>query len=333
MRLVAATRILDEDDIVEAFVRHNAAEIDHFLFLDDGSQDRTIEILSSLRAEGFSISLFRHASVSFAEVAANTWLYQQADRTLAPDWVCFLDCDEFISTDDLRISVAMHEACSLHERLGRLPPGVQALRLRLVNYVASNEDDAQELLISRRLRWRHKIPHEVHKIFLRGGLSGRDVVVGGGNHSADIDGVLAHCEDETYRLLAHFPRRSAWHEMAKSFNGWLKALAAGEREMTQNRSLHYQPVFERLRDDPASLMFNESYVQLPVQPGIHVFCPMYYRGAALRYTCWQDPRLRAVQIVARGCQRLAERHGRLLDAVPAAFEQVVAWDAAIEQVI
>ena len=45
MRIVAITRVLDEADIIEAFVRHTAAYVQHHIFVDNGSIDGTVEIL------------------------------------------------------------------------------------------------------------------------------------------------------------------------------------------------------------------------------------------------------------------------------------------------
>jgi hypothetical protein len=65
-KIVSVTRILNEDDIVEAFVRHNAVHADHMLFLDDSSIDRTLEILQTLQVEGFPLTVFQN----FAECLA-----------------------------------------------------------------------------------------------------------------------------------------------------------------------------------------------------------------------------------------------------------------------
>ena len=47
MTLIGITRVLNEDDIVEAFVRHHATMVDHHLILDNGSSDETVNILKA----------------------------------------------------------------------------------------------------------------------------------------------------------------------------------------------------------------------------------------------------------------------------------------------
>ena len=96
MRLVAATRILNEQDIVEAFVRHTAAFVDHHVLLDNGSIDGTLDILGKLRGEGLQVSLYGTASLSFNEVESGTFLFRTAVTAHGADWVLMLDTDEFI---------------------------------------------------------------------------------------------------------------------------------------------------------------------------------------------------------------------------------------------
>lgn len=72
MRLVSVTRILNEDDIVEAFVRHNSVGLDHMIFLDNGSSDRTLDILRALQREGVPLSVFQAISAEFDEADAST---------------------------------------------------------------------------------------------------------------------------------------------------------------------------------------------------------------------------------------------------------------------
>ena len=59
MRLVAVTRIRNEDDIVEAFARHHAALVDHHVFLDNGSADGTLAILAALHRDGLPLTVLQ----------------------------------------------------------------------------------------------------------------------------------------------------------------------------------------------------------------------------------------------------------------------------------
>src|SRR5262249_25267225 len=63
MKLIAISRVKNEADIIEAFVRHHAQHFDTLIVLDDGSTDSTYGILQSLLAEGIPLTLLREASV------------------------------------------------------------------------------------------------------------------------------------------------------------------------------------------------------------------------------------------------------------------------------
>src|ERR1700722_10517557 len=96
MKLAAVSRILNESDIVEAFVRHTAYFVDHHFFVDNGSVDGTLAILQKLKDEGFAITVFQSNARSFVESKINTILYQTAVKSIQADWVVFRATSEFI---------------------------------------------------------------------------------------------------------------------------------------------------------------------------------------------------------------------------------------------
>ena len=82
MTLIGISRVLNEDDIVEAFIRHHATMVDHHLILDNGSTDKTVDILKALKDEGLKITVFQNRSVYFNEVGYNTELFKHARNGL-----------------------------------------------------------------------------------------------------------------------------------------------------------------------------------------------------------------------------------------------------------
>jgi glycosyltransferase involved in cell wall biosynthesis len=180
VKIVAATRLFNEDDIVEAFVRHNANFVDHLIFLDNGSVDRTIEILMHLKDEGFSTSLLRQKCCFFLESLQNTILYNTAARYSGADWVVFLDADEFLDTRKSDVA--------WRDRLSGLPGETACLKLNMINYQDSHLDNPAELVVPVRITRRWAEPHNVFKICLRGSLLDSAVVVDAGNHDAFMAG-------------------------------------------------------------------------------------------------------------------------------------------------
>lgn len=316
MRVVTVSRILNEDDIVEAFVRHNATFVDHMMFLDNGSTDCTLDILRRLQTEGLPLSVFQTHSVSFDETAVNTWLYATADRMHRPAWIAFLDVDEFISCDDNRLAIT----------LGRRPTAGPALMVRLVHYFDTAEDDNSDQLVPRRMRWRLKDDLDIFKVIVRGGIGGV-VSIDAGNHGGTLAGTPFPHLPEPRIELAHYPRRSGWHGLQKTVVGWLKVLAAGEEAVQRGYSQHYRSEFETLRERSGTLLRNPDYFAQPVNHETMKAEPLDYRGSPLRYTEAVDPMLRAVRNGLCYAEMLARRHGALLDHATGARELVERWNA------
>lgn len=304
MTIIAVTRVLNEDDIIEPFIRHHAAMVDHHVLLDNGSIDHTLVILSQLRAEGLPISVYRSESVVFQETYFNTFLYNAASRDHDASWVLYLDADEFV---DMRDSPA-----DLRSVLESVPPAVAAVRLNMINYRDSSLDPAEPISPVSRIGYRAASLADVWKICVRGRLPGQ-VIVEPGNHGATIDGRPVLCADSAAVRLAHFTRRSAWQEIAKIIIGRLKVLATAGDAIANNRSAHYTPVFERMLHKPAELLLAEEYFTgRDVESGDFVHDPIRYEGGDLRYTHKPDYRMKAAQSVLSYAERLARHHAVLL---------------------
>ncbi|MGR9036843.1 MAG: glycosyltransferase family 2 protein [Gammaproteobacteria bacterium] len=97
MTIAAISIVRNEEDIIEPFVRHNAAHVDFFLICDHASTDATQSILHRLRAEGYPIFLYRVHGEAFLQGRWMTILAHEA-KALVPRlrYVAPLDADEFI---------------------------------------------------------------------------------------------------------------------------------------------------------------------------------------------------------------------------------------------
>jgi hypothetical protein len=303
MRLVAASRVLNEDDILEAFVRHHAAMIDHHILLDNGSTDRSLAILKALQAEGLPLTVFQTGTTHFCEPSTLTALYRMA-ASMAADWVLMLDADEFI---DQRGA-----AGGLRGVLAGAPADVAVLRLRTAAYCPTPDDDATELVVPRRIRHREPELQPVPKVIVRGALANHRITIGAGSHDVLRDGQRVASSPAEQLALAHYQRRSPWQQIAKSAIGRLKVIAAGTTAET-GASAHYNQVFESLRDQPASLVRNPAFLVPPPQGGL-VDDPLEYLGGELRYTEPGDPLLKALSAVAAYGEALANQHARLVDS-------------------
>ncbi|CZT33306.1 glycosyltransferase family 2 protein [Rhizobium sp. 9140] len=98
MKIVGVVRTLNEDDIIEAVIRHHLAQMDSVIVLDDGSNDRTVVIVRAMIDEGLPIELIERRCVIFDEGNRNTFLFDRARDLHGADWVVFFDADEFVDT-------------------------------------------------------------------------------------------------------------------------------------------------------------------------------------------------------------------------------------------
>jgi hypothetical protein len=316
MRLVAASRVLNEDDILEAFVRHHAALVDHHIFLDNGSSDRSLAILRALHAEGLPLTVLQARTAHFCETSLLTGLFRMA-AGMGADWVLMLDCDEFV--DQRRM------AGDLRARLAALRPEQSVLGLPVSAFHPLPSDNAADLLVPRRIRWRERERRPEPKIVLRGALAAPNVSVAAGNHAAMRDGQLIPMTLADDLELAHFPHRSPWQQAAKSAIGRLKVIAAGLEMAAGNVSNHYNADFDRIRNDPASLLRDAGLLSPGAPETGLVEDPIDYQGGELRHTVAGDPMTKAIAAMAAFGETLATQHARLLDTNEGARLQVHNW--------
>jgi glycosyltransferase involved in cell wall biosynthesis len=305
MRLIAVTRILKEDDIVEAFVRHHAGMVDHHLFLDNGSTDRTLDILRSLKAEGLKLTVLQNTAPFYAEVSYNTNLFKHARGMFSADWVLFLDADEFVDTRNV--------PNSLRHQLTVLPAEVRCLAVASVNYLDLPSDNSAEPIVPLRMRSRERAPpNPVAKMFVRGQLADAGATIEAGQHNVVLHGEFIAAYSEHKVTLAHYYRRSAWQIISKSVLGHLKVASAGKQERNKKRSSHYDDVFQSMRDGPERLLeagfIHPTYEWLDL-----IDDPLPYLGGMLRYTEQADPKLKAIRVLVAYAEQLATQHGMLID--------------------
>ncbi len=314
--LVSVTRVLNEDDIIEAFIRHNAAYVDRMVLLDNGSTDRTEEILRALHAEGYPITLLRVHSVHFVQSAHSTIMFHAAVRSFAPDWVLPLDADEFID--------ARHLAQGLPARLAAVPPEIAWLQVPLVNYYTADLT-TDDLLIPRRFSLRDTTKRNIVKCMVRSSLATANVTIDAGNHAVWVGDTLAPSQLAEDMCLAHYPVRHPAQWMVKATLGRLKALATGSEAEQRQWSKHYTPMLDLLRTEPSRLWTDQALRTMP-PPGLPLTeDPIAYAGLPLCHTRPDDPVMKAIRGLAAGAEQLARHHGRLLDAEPALRKQANDW--------
>lgn len=313
MRVVAVSRVLDEVDIIEAFIRHAAAFVDHHIILDNGSRDGTVEIIRRLAEEGFSLTLYQTPSICFSERDMNNWLYNEAVDRHDADWVACLDSDEFY--DERHLPGGLRAYLQDLEIAGE---NVVAVRIPWAHYNYRTRDDATESLVPRRITHRTEVVAE-GKVIASWRLAKEKGLVLEGQHDVSLpEGSRSTVVTEQRLRIAHFSVRNAAQYVTKVVRGWAKILTAGQACMDRGFSDHYRGPFELLRDHPEKLLRSEWILEKENEDRCIIHDPIEYRGGPLRYTPPNDPEMQSVRALLGFLSEVCTRYGELTDALPVA---------------
>src|SRR5437588_5860257 len=199
MTCVAVTRIKNEADIIEPFVRHHAKYFDAIIVSDDASTDESFGILEKMQRQGLPLTLVREPCVGFEQSRFTTRLMHRAFEEFGADWVAPLDADEFI---ELPGSANLTDLLS--ERSACL------LEIPWNNFVWSKTDDqSNEVNPVVRLGWRMSSRQAMKKILVPAEI-GRDetAILWPGNHGLKRAGVDLPTIECPQISLCHYPIRS-----------------------------------------------------------------------------------------------------------------------------
>jgi hypothetical protein len=204
MRLAAVTTVRNECDIIESFVRHNAAFLDCLYILDHRSTDATPVILRKLADEGLPVLLSREDRGIFYQSAIMTRLIRHAFDDYPWDFIIPLDSDEFLRVPD---------RATLEAALAGLD-GTSLGLSNVVTYVPTESDDFKEIDVLRRIVHRAKtVPDvgcKIGKVIIPGELVRHaGFSLNEGHHGVSIDGRSVPERWLDVLSLAHFPVRSA----------------------------------------------------------------------------------------------------------------------------
>ncbi len=317
MRLVAVSIVNNEADIIEAFVRHTLAWVDHHLIFDHDSTDGTREILGALRAEGLPITLFTDNAPGNLQQARSNHLTRLAVQNHAADWVLPLDADEIL---------AGPSRAALEENLATIAGLNHPASLLLLNYYPTHEDDAAIINPVSRLRFCQSSPPRTKKIMIPRRLALEpEISAGKGSHVLyrGQEPLPDHPLANDF-LLCHLALRSPQHQVLRVVLRELQKLREGKT--LAGLDVHYRLGFQLLAENPG-LFFatvNSPETALRLQP-------IAYRGTPLRLNLDSTGWYRVAQALLPFVEKMAVSHGQLLDGGSAPIRSTHEIHSAIRE--
>jgi hypothetical protein len=298
MRLVAVSVVKNEADIIEPFVRHTLAWVDHHLVFDHDSTDGTREILGALQREGLPVTLFRDDAPGHLQQARSNHLTRLAAGAHGADWILPLDADEILVGADRPALEAALDANGI----------AHPASLPLLDYCPTRDDDATELNPVVRLRHCRPAASPTRKILVPRVLALDPSLIAGKGSHALYRGTAAlpgqPLPDGWH--LAHLALRSPQQQLLRVVRAELQRLSRGRA--AAGLDVHYRLGYQLLAEDP-ELFF--ATVCPPAASLRHR--PITYRGSPLRFTAAQDW-TRVARALLPYLEQLAASHGRLADA-------------------
>jgi glycosyltransferase involved in cell wall biosynthesis len=238
MRLAAVSRVKNECDIIESFVRHNLAFLDRLYIVDNHSSDGTEAILQKLAAEGLPISLSTDDEVPFYQSRQITGLIKQAIADESWDFIFPLDGDEFLQVRDR--AVLEGDIAPLGREPGQ--PGL----MYMVNYVPTENDDRSEPDFLRRIRHRPEFSENpvLGKVVVPAIVARQpSFAVSEGCHFIRLDGQGVSPIPLARTRMAHFPVRSLEQFTSRvvvNYIGWISRTDYKDRWVPQVRDPYQQ---------------------------------------------------------------------------------------------
>lgn len=238
MRVVGFTICRNEEDVIEASVRHNLRSLDRLAIVDHGSDDATPDILDALVREGLPIEVRRDDSIELRQASVTT---AEVRRLFAEgaDLAIPIDADEF---------VRMPSRARFEQVVASADPACH-LAMPWLTYVPALDTGGDIVARLRRARRLSAERHGVYKVIVRRTLldaPGAEIVTG--NHAVRNEpgaGKLEHVAvSGDVVALAHVPVRGAEQFAAKVAIGTLSRRLAGVTGEVV--SFHWAEAFDAL---------------------------------------------------------------------------------------
>ena len=243
--IVVISRLKNSADIIETWIRANAAVADKFVVVDSGSADGTPQILKMLKAEGFDIEIVKgHEELQRDQM---NWLLNYVRRNWDPDWILPLDDDEIIASDTVQ---------DIRGYLNSLPQP-REYRIRWRVYTMRGSEDPNEKCVIKRLGYcfiNNQMDFPVAIVSRDAG--NKNIKLTQGNHAFVTYDIVRKVDvasdlpivylDDLY--IAHYPLRSKNQVISKFLTGWSNYLTHPLSDNMKKNS-YWQKIYSDFKRD------------------------------------------------------------------------------------
>lgn len=211
MKIVSITMVKNEADIIELFVRGNLMYLSEMYIVDHQSDDKTLNILKSLKAEGLPIKIFKYNSYAYDQGAIFTEVLNKLRNDNSIDYAMFLDADQIIqgpSIEDFKNEISN--------------PDFVAYGIYEMNYVIKESEVNSTMPIDQKIRYRVNTLLTFPKIIINlNAFRNVNLSVLEGGHEVLIENNPVYLKNISNLYLAHLNLRSYGQIISKITIGCL----------------------------------------------------------------------------------------------------------------
>jgi hypothetical protein len=241
-RIFSISMVKNEMDIIESFVRYHVNIFDGMIFLDNGSTDKTVNILNHLKNEGLAISIFEDDDgvFNFTQKINQTLLI--AAEQFKADIIVPLDADEFL------ISSNKGNPRKILEKI-EYPT---FSRVKWKTFVPTFDKNKNKKFVPSQITFaRDDSVERYYKAILPRELVEKyNVELANGSHDLTYEKRYDDSIERVYNTglrLAHYPIRSKEQTISKIVVGWINELHRIDRNEGEN--FHWQKIFDKIKKD------------------------------------------------------------------------------------
>ncbi|WP_010630782.1 glycosyltransferase family 2 protein [Sporolactobacillus vineae] len=289
--------IKNEADIVESYIRYHLNIFDGLVILDNGSTDRSLDIIRSLQSEGLPVYLDQDASLEYVQGDKTTELIKRTFDQFGPDFIFPLDVDEFL--------IAPEYSGNPRKLINNLSTAKVYYLEREYTYAPVNLNE-NELFIPQRLTFASPIKDYWPKVVVsKKIMDAYSPSITGGNHDLIFDKRNIRTQKLQSLKLRHFPYRSLEQLKSKITVGWMNTLAS--YNYSEGFNYHWHALFDELKKNNFTIAVDaisdhqEKYVPMNLS-----FC----RSLDLKYTTEHE--VNAIVNLLNYCESLAADYSKLV---------------------